>query len=413
MSLDVDTPNTNTSERLPETGRMADLVEEFWDLQVIEALYRQGLRTSPNDFRDAFHQLFGRRGRLLLTGSARQALRIVLAQAAAGSRKRRVLLSSFNCRVVKEAVRGAGLAVDTFDFATPSGRIEWEAVGRGLTDEHLAIVVPHFFGIPTDFTAVVPAARRNGVMIIEDCAHTLGASIAGTPAGLLGDAAVFSFNYDKPISLAGGGALLVNRSAIEIDRDVVEAPPPSRLELRQFRQMAATLRYGRTRRGRRPLVARIGARLHVPPYAPPRLPTGIGSLRAAVGIWQLERYDEIRMRRGRNAQILNESLGHLSWHVAEAVKPAHLKLRVAVSHADAAHAVRQCRQQRITIANSNWPKLIEPEGIANARINAYRAATFGLDVPLHQNLSRTDLHNIASAFVHAKAPDWEILDGTI
>jgi dTDP-4-amino-4,6-dideoxygalactose transaminase len=407
MLLDVDTPNT--SERLPGTSRMADLVEEFWDLQVIEGLYRQGLRTSPNDFRDAFHQLFERRGHLLLTGSARQALRIVLAHAAVGSRKRRVLLSSFNCRVVKEAAHGAGLAIDTFDFATPSGRIEWEAVGRSLTDEHLAIVVPHFFGIPSDFTAVVPAARRNGVMIIEDCAHTLGASIAGTPAGLLGDAAIFSFNYDKPISLAGGGALLVNHSAIEIDRAAVEAPPASRLELRQFRQMAATLLYGRTRRGRRPLVARIGARLHVAPYALPKLPTGIGSLRAAVGIWQLERYDDIRMRRGSNAQILNESLGHLSWHVARTVKPAHLKLRVAVSHSDAAFAVHQCREQRITIANSNWPKLIEPDGIESVRVNAHRAATSGLDVPVHQNLSRTDLHVIASAFGHSKAPDWEIL----
>src|SRR5882724_8768756 len=117
MSLHVDTPNA--SVRLPETGRMAGLVEEFWDLQVVEALYRQGQRTSPNDFRDAFHQLFERRGRLLLTGSARQALRIVLAQAAAASQKRRVLLSSFNCRVVKEAAREAGLAIDTFDFATP------------------------------------------------------------------------------------------------------------------------------------------------------------------------------------------------------------------------------------------------------------------------------------------------------
>src|SRR5947207_2025695 len=169
MSVDVDTPNT--SDRLPETGRMADLVEEFWDLHVIEALYPQRFRTSPNDFRDAFHQLFERRGQLLLTGSARQALRIVLARAAAGSQKRRVLLSSFNCRVVKEAARGARLAIDTFDFATPNGRIEWEGVGRSLTDEHLAIVVPHFFGIPTDFTAVVLAARRKGVLIIEDWAH--------------------------------------------------------------------------------------------------------------------------------------------------------------------------------------------------------------------------------------------------
>jgi dTDP-4-amino-4,6-dideoxygalactose transaminase len=392
-------------DRPRKIGQTAGLVEEFWDLELIESLYRTDFRTSPNDFRDAFHQRFERRGRLLLTGSARHALRVLLAHAAGGSRKRRVLLSSFNCRVVRDAVLNAALAVDTFDFATPSGQIDWELVGESLTDEHLAVVVPHFYGIPTDFAAMVPAARRKGVLIVEDCAHALGASIAGTRAGQLGDAAVFSFNYDKPISLAGGGALLINHSAVEIDRDAIERYPPRRLELRQFRQLASTLLYGR-RREHPPLWARIGAKLHVPPYAAPGLPSGIGSLRAAAGIWQLQRYDEIRDRRNRNAQRLESALGRLSWHVGDTVKPAYLKLRVVVSRSDAAFVVGECRRYGITIANSNWPKLIETQGPDNERINAKRAAAFGLDVPVHQNLSRTDIENIATVFATAKAPDW-------
>lgn len=392
-------------DRPRKAGQMAGLVEEFWDLELIESLYRTPSRTSPNDFRDAFHQRFERRGRLLLTGSARHALRVLLAHAAEGSRKRRVLLSSFNCRVVRNAVINAGLAIDTFDFATPSGQIDWELVGRSLTDEHLAVVVPHFYGIPTDFAPMLPAARRKGVLIVEDCAHALGASIAGTRAGQLGDAAVFSFNYDKPISLAGGGALLINHSALEIDGAAIERYPPRRLELRQFRRLASVLLYGRTRRERPPLWARIGAKLHVPPYAAPRLPSGIGSLRAAAGIWQLERYDEIRDRRDRNAQMLESALGRLSWHVGDTVKPAYLKLRVAVSQPDAAFVVAECRRHGITIANSNWPKLIDTQGPDNERINAKHAATFGLDVPVHQNLSRTDIENIAKVFAAAKAPD--------
>jgi dTDP-4-amino-4,6-dideoxygalactose transaminase len=400
----VATPHYGRTAR--QTDRMADLVEEFWDLELIEALARQGSDVRPNDFRDALHQMFGRRGQLLLTGSARAALRVVLGSLAAGSPRRRVLLSSFNCQVVRQAAHAVGLAIDTFDFSASNGRVDWGALGDSLTAEHLAIVVPHLFGIPADFAALLPAARRTGVMIIEDCAHALGASIAGTPAGLMGDAAVFSFNYDKPISLAGGGALLLNHAAIRIDRDTVEAPPPSRLELRQFRQMAAMLRYNRTQRERRPPVARLGARLGIPPYAPPRPPSGLGCLRAAAGLWQLEHYDEIRMRRNQNAKSLNDSLGHISWHADDTVEPAHLKLRVVVSPEDGAFAVQRCRQQCITIANSNWPTLIEPDLSRGPRINAYRAASFGLEVPVHQNLSREDLQVIASAFAHAKPPDW-------
>jgi dTDP-4-amino-4,6-dideoxygalactose transaminase len=80
-----------------------------------------------------------------------------------------------------------------------------------------------------------------------------------------------------------------------------------------------------------------------------------------------------------------------------------------VSPTDAALAVRECGRQRITVVNSNWPKVVDPQGFEKARINAHRAATFGLDIPVHQNLSTTDLQSIASAFRHAKPPDWEVL----
>jgi dTDP-4-amino-4,6-dideoxygalactose transaminase len=381
---------------------MIDLVEEYWDLELIEHLYERASGIVPDDFRDAFHQRFGRRGQLVLTGSARQALTALLVSAARGSPKRRVLLSSFNCRVVKEAVVKAGLAVDTFDFSTGNGRIDWEAVGAILRNEHLAVVVPHFFGIPTDFGTTISVARRKNILLIEDCAHALGASISGTVAGQMGDAAIFSFNYDKPISLAGGGALLINDAAIKIDRKAVEAIPPRRLELIQFRKMASALRYSRKRRERPSLMARIGAKLH----AVPSPPAGIGSLRAAVGIWQLERYDEIRKKRDRNARILNESLGHLSWHVAANVNPAHLKLRIVVDPADAVSAVKQCRQYGIAVANSNWPRLIEASKNGRSSVHAYHAATFGLDIPVHQNLSSTHIAQIASAFAAARAPVW-------
>jgi dTDP-4-amino-4,6-dideoxygalactose transaminase len=390
-------------QRPRTSGQMADLVEEFWDLELIETLYRDS-RVSPDDFRDAFHQRFERRGQLILTGSARLALRFLLGSAAAKSAKRRVLISSFNCRHVRDAAVKAGLAVDTFDLANPTGQFDWDQVGRSLTDEHLAIVVPHFYGIPTDFSAMTPTARRKGVLIVEDCAHAIGASIAGSPAGQLGDAAVFSFNYDKPISLAGGGSLLINNPAIEIGRSAVEASPSRRQELLQFRRMASTLLYARTQRERRNPWARIGARLQIPPYASPKLPIGIGPLRAAAGIWQLERYEEIRNRRNQNARIINESLRGLGWYIGENVEPAYLKLRVTVSQSDAAVAIEQCRRHGIIIANSNWAKLVDANPLDRGRTNAYKAATCGLDVPIHQNLSSKDTENIASAFASATAP---------
>jgi dTDP-4-amino-4,6-dideoxygalactose transaminase len=381
---------------------MADLVEEFWDTDAVEALFKAKPAAASEDFRRAFHSLFGGRGELLLTGSARQALGVLLRCVSQGSRKRRVLLSSFNCRVVRDAVLNAGLQFDTFDFARADGWMDWGRIGQSLSPDHLAVVVPHFFGVPTDFGDLLPAARSKGVIVIEDCAHTLGAYVSGTIAGQIGDAAIFSFNYDKPISLAGGGALLVNAPGIKMSRRLVNKEPPREIERRQFIQMAANLKYGRRRRAGVSLLARMGRKLHVAPYAAPRLPTGIGSLRAAVGLSQLERYDDIRKVRNLNAGMLCKSLGHLSWFVGENVKPAFLKLRIIVEPADAAVAVARCHDGGIIVANSNWPTLIDAQGDESFHVHARRAATCGLDVPVHQNLSSQDISLVAEAFRHCR-----------
>ena len=335
----------------------------------------------------------------MLTGSARQALGCLLGTLMQGSKRRRVLISSFNCQVVSKTVERAGLEVETFDFAAANGRIDWDSVAQMLTQQHLALVVSHFFGIPTDFRPVMSAARSKNVVVIEDCAHSLGGSISDTHAGQLGDAAVFSFNYDKPISLAGGGALLVNERAIKIDKNVLGETPARRLELRQFRQLMSALQYRRKFKKRRPLMLRIGSMLH--PL--PKLPDGIGMLRAAVGVWQLNRYDSIRAKRDRNAQILNRSVGHLSWHVDKSVRPAYLKMRIIVHPSDASTAVTRCRQQGIAVANSNWPKIINPLENECRHPHAHSAAMYGLEIPVHQNLLSSHITEIAAAFSGAKS----------
>jgi dTDP-4-amino-4,6-dideoxygalactose transaminase len=383
---------------------MVDLVEESWRPEEIEEIYERQLAVTPDDFRDALHQRFERRGQLVLTGSARHALGSLLDTLMKRSRKRRVLISSFNCRVVSNAVESAGLEVATYDFSSSNGRIEWDSVARMLTDDHLALIVSHFFGVPTDFRSILSAARAKNVVVIEDCAHSLGGAICGTNAGQVGDAAVFSFNYDKPISLAGGGALLINEPSIKVDRAAVEAMPARNVELRQFRKLVSTLRYRRKPKDNGPLMSRIGSRIH----SLPDLPVGIGALRAAVGVWQLGRYDAIRAVRDKNAKILNDSLGHLSWYVGESVLPAYLKLRILVDSADALSGIRQCREHRIIAANSNWPKIVDSND-NKAHLHAIRAATYGLELPIHQNLMPGDIARIASAFSSADTPAWSAM----
>jgi dTDP-4-amino-4,6-dideoxygalactose transaminase len=60
-------------------------------------------------------------------------------------------------------------------------------------------------------TALSSIAREHQIAVIEDCAQAWGASHQGTPVGLLGDLACYSFNDFKHLSAGDGGIVGTNR----------------------------------------------------------------------------------------------------------------------------------------------------------------------------------------------------------
>jgi dTDP-4-amino-4,6-dideoxygalactose transaminase len=78
-----------------------------------------------------------------------------------------------------------------------------------------AIIPVHLYGQPADMPAIVEIARRHGCLLIEDCAQSHGAAIAGKTTGTFGDAAAFSFYPTKNLGAIGdGGAVITNDSTI-------------------------------------------------------------------------------------------------------------------------------------------------------------------------------------------------------
>jgi dTDP-4-amino-4,6-dideoxygalactose transaminase len=70
----------------------------------------------------------------------------------------------------------------------------------------------HLSGWPCDLDPIIDLARKQKLIIIEDCAQAHGASYKGRPVGSFGNAATFSFCQDKIISTGGeGGMLVTNR----------------------------------------------------------------------------------------------------------------------------------------------------------------------------------------------------------
>jgi dTDP-4-amino-4,6-dideoxygalactose transaminase len=75
------------------------------------------------------------------------------------------------------------------------------------------LILTHLSGIPNpDYAGIATECKRRNVLLIEDVAQTWGASVCGAKVGTLGDGALLSFGFDKPISAFRGGMLWVNES---------------------------------------------------------------------------------------------------------------------------------------------------------------------------------------------------------
>lgn len=68
-------------------------------------------------------------------------------------------------------------------------------------------LISHMRGHLADMDRVVDLCARHGVIVIEDCAHTLGASWNGTPSGRFGKVACFSTQSYKHLNAGEGGIL--------------------------------------------------------------------------------------------------------------------------------------------------------------------------------------------------------------
>ncbi len=331
--------------------------------------------------------------------SGRKALRqfLISTWSQRRSQRKSVLLCSFNCVSVCDAVTQAGFSPETFDLADISGRIDWDSLAARLRDDHHAVVIPHFFGVPTDFRPIRKAAAELGIFLVEDCAHTLGGKIGGTLAGTLGDAAFFSFQYDKPISLGGGGVLLINNTELEALFQCSHEEVPAGLERGEIKLFVGYLQERRgmirpptrfCRLRRRYMPASRASQALMPA-------SGIGSLRAALGIWQLDRYAKICDERNRNAKRFSAIPEWQAWHVSTEVSPAWLKQKIIpVQPIDVQPISQRLHKRGLRVGTFNWPTTLDRVLSRPERPNALHVATYGLDVPIHQAMDRKELELI-------------------
>ena len=89
-----------------------------------------------------------------------------------------------------------------------------EDIERKITPRTRAIQVMHYGGNPCDMDAITDIAKRKGIPIVEDCAHSPGAYLHGKMTGGFGAAGCFSFFSNKNMTTGEGGMVTTDDDAL-------------------------------------------------------------------------------------------------------------------------------------------------------------------------------------------------------
>jgi perosamine synthetase len=138
------------------------------------------------------------------SGTGALHIALLLAGVCAGDE---VITTSMTAEPTNTVILQCG-AVPVFADVDPgTGNLSPESVATLVTERTRAILVVHYAGFPADLAALRSIADAHGIQLIEDAAHSLGASYNSQGIGSVGDYAVFSLQAIKHMTTVDGGIL--------------------------------------------------------------------------------------------------------------------------------------------------------------------------------------------------------------
>ena len=93
------------------------------------------------------------------------------------------------------------------DIQYETGNIDPTDIEHRITERTKVIMAVHWGGYPCDMAEIQAIATRHGLVVIEDAAHSPGATYQGQPIGSISDFTCFSFQAIKHLTTGDGGAL--------------------------------------------------------------------------------------------------------------------------------------------------------------------------------------------------------------
>jgi perosamine synthetase len=217
LAIDGGTPVRATL--LPYARQTIDTADER---AVIEALRSDYLTTGPRveAFEEAFASSVGAPHAVAFcngTAALHAAARVAgLGPGTEGITAPLTFVATANC------MRYVGATPVLADIRDDTMTLDMRAAEAALTPRTRALLPVDYAGVPADLDEAMALAERRSLVVIEDAAHSLGATYRGRRVGAIAHLTTFSFHAVKHITTGEGGMVTTR------ERDVAE-------RLRRFR----------------------------------------------------------------------------------------------------------------------------------------------------------------------------------
>ncbi len=331
-----------------------------------------------------------------------------------------ILVQGFTCNALVNPIIWSRLKPVFVDIKKQTLNIDADDLEQKITAKTKVVVVQHTFGLPAEMDKISAVCKQHNLILIEDCAHCLGAEYNGQKLGTFGKASFFSFGRDKIISSVYGGAVAVNDSVLAEKIKQIENELDNPFYFWIFQQLLHPILtkliimpfYGFFGLGKWILIFLQKTRIlskavhkkekrgDQPNYLPQKMP---GAL-AVLALHQFGKLDKILAHQKQIADIYNQNLQNLNV-VLPAKEEGRIYLRYPLlfENQNTDEILKKARKQNLFL-NDGWRKavIVPPDTnqekmgyTANTCPIAEQAAQQILNLPTHINIFPNDAFKIA------------------
>ena len=259
---------------IPVNEPLLDGNEKKYLAQCIDTAWISSEGPFVQQFETQFAERVGRRhGIAVSNGSAALDCSLTALQISTGDE---VILPTFTIISCAAAILRCGAKPVLVDCDPHTWNMDVNQIEEKITDATKAIMVVHIYGLPVDMDPVMDLAAKYNLHLIEDAAEAHGLTYKDRTCGSFGDLSTFSFYPNKLITTGEGGMIVTD------DEKLAE-------HCRSLRNLCFQT-------GQRFVHEKLGWNLRM------------SNIQAALGVAQLERFDEFLTKKRHMGQRYEDCL---------------------------------------------------------------------------------------------------------